>query len=82
MKNDRGFGLSFENQTFDARTATTDDTLANRLTVFTAGPEMYLMFGTQSNATRMLSVGAGLAQIGSRTTTARPSSCRRATGST
>jgi opacity protein-like surface antigen len=62
MRYERGLGLSFESQRFDARTATVDDTLANHLSMFTYGVDAYQMFGTRTRTTRWLSVGGGLLQ--------------------
>ena len=60
MRYQRGIGLSFESQRFDAREATWDGTEAS---IFTAGAEVYQMFGTRTRSTRMLSLGAGLAKL-------------------
>ena len=60
MRYERGIGLSFESQGFDARESTGDSVRAN---LFTAGFEVYQMFSTRTKTTRMLSVGAGLAKL-------------------
>jgi hypothetical protein len=62
MRYERGLGLSFENQSFDARDEAAVDTAATRLTFITSGIEFYQMFGTRSRTTRMLSAGLGLMQ--------------------
>lgn len=68
LRYERGLGLSFESQAFDVRRPSLPagaiaDTLPDHLNLFTAGPEIYQMFGTRSRTHRMLSVGAGLAKI-------------------
>ena len=63
MRDERGIGLSFESQGFDARVSAAADTAPTRATIFTAGPEIYQMFGTQTRTTRMISLGAGLAKF-------------------
>lgn len=78
MRFERGLGLSFESQRLDARAfyggsgsfvALGDSTLArDRLSLVTSGVEFYQMFDTRTRTTKMLSVGAGLAQLSSRLT--------------
>ena len=67
MRYERGIGLSFESQSFDARRfpaiSTERDTAPDRVRLFTAGPEVYQMFGTRSRDHKMVSVGAGLAKV-------------------
>jgi hypothetical protein len=67
MRYERGLGLSFESQSFDARellpTPMERDTAPDRVRLFTAGPEVYQMFGTRTRTHKMLSVGAGLAKV-------------------
>ena len=75
MRYERAIGLSFENQTFDARSTArfqdffgvpipADSSVAPaKLSLFTAGFEVYQMFGTRTRTTRMLSAGVGLAQF-------------------
>lgn len=58
MRYERGLGLSFERQGFDARGAVEDSTL----TLQTATLDVYQMFGTRTRTTRYLSAGIGLAQ--------------------
>jgi len=62
MRFERGIGLSFESQNFDVRTASSADTAFKSLNVILSGVEFYQMFGTRTKTTRMLSVGAGIAQ--------------------
>jgi hypothetical protein len=63
MRYERALGLSFENQTFDARVAPSADMDATRTTFFTAGAEIYQMFDTRTRTTKMLSLGLGLAKL-------------------
>ena len=67
LRYERGIGLSFESQRFDARQfltpATPLEPPVEQLRLFTAGPEVYQMFGTETRTHRMLSVGAGLAKV-------------------
>jgi hypothetical protein len=60
MRYERAIGVSFESQRFDGRDELSDSTSAS---LFTAGVDVYQMFGTRTRATRMLSVGAGLAKF-------------------
>ncbi len=76
MRYERAIGLSFESQSFDARPSArftdvltglplaTDDPLAPATaTLIMSGVDLYKLFGTRTTTTRMLSAGAGLAQI-------------------
>jgi hypothetical protein len=72
LRYERGLGLSFESQRFDARRflRATPDSVTDPLNIsidelrlFTAGPEVYQMFGTRTRTHKMLSVGAGLAKV-------------------
>ncbi len=63
LRYERAVGLSFEGQRFDARVATTDDTLPNHMNAFLYGVELYQLFGTRTRVTRWIDVGAGLAQF-------------------
>jgi opacity protein-like surface antigen len=58
MRYERGLGLSFERQGFEARGSAADSTL----TLQTATLDVYQMFGTRSRAPRYLSAGIGIAQ--------------------
>lgn len=64
MRYERGFGLSFESQSFDVRQEQPPDSMFARrkLTMITSGLEFYQMFGTRTKTTRMLSIGVGLMQ--------------------
>ena len=64
MRYERGFGLSFESQSFDVRVEQPADSIFARkkLTMITSGLEFYQMFGTRTKTTRMLSIGVGLMQ--------------------
>ena len=63
MRYERAIGLSFESQNFDAREASTVDTVAKRISIITSGAEIYQMFGTRTAITRWLSAGIGIAQL-------------------
>jgi len=63
MRYERGLGLTFERQGFDAREKSTVDTAATNTTIIATGFEMYQMFGTRTRTTKMLSIGVGLTQI-------------------
>lgn len=78
MRFERGIGLSFDTQRLKARdaagyarnTSSAFDTLQDapavlrdRLTLTTAGIEVYQFFDTRSRTTKMISAGAGLAQV-------------------
>jgi hypothetical protein len=65
MRYERGLGLSFESQHFDVRESSVADTAFKSLNVVTSGFEFYQLFGTRTKTTRMLMVGAGLAQSNS-----------------
>jgi hypothetical protein len=73
MRYERALGLSFEGQRFDIRVPEAHDpvdtTLSARinLKVILSGIEFYQLFGTRTRATKMLMVGAGLAQTSGRT---------------
>jgi hypothetical protein len=69
MRYDRGFGLSFESDRFEARVkypydpSNPDSTIKDeRLGVILSGLEFYQMFGTRTPTVKMISIGAGLAQ--------------------
>jgi hypothetical protein len=68
MRYERALGLTFESQRMDVREAApvydgSDSTVApTRISLITSGIEFYQMFGTRTRTTRMLMVGAGLAQ--------------------
>ena len=62
MRYERAFGLSFESQTFDARQTSSADTALRKLNLVMSGVELYQMFGTREQNTRMVSIGAGLVQ--------------------
>jgi hypothetical protein len=66
MRYERGIGLSFEAQSFDVREPSAADTAFKTLSLTMSGVEFYQMFGTRTKATRMLMVGAGLAQANSK----------------
>ena len=76
MRYERAIGLSFESQTFDAKANTNfvdaftgqvvppDSSIAPaKVTLITSGVDLYKLFGTRTNNTRMLSAGFGLAQV-------------------
>lgn len=73
MRYERALGLSFEGQRFDIRVPEAHDpvdpTLSARinLRVILSGLEFYQLFGTRTRVTKMLMVGAGLAQTSGRT---------------
>jgi opacity protein-like surface antigen len=62
MRYERGLGLSFESQRFDAREPSLSDSAAKHLTLYLYGVDVYQMFGTRTRTTRWLSAGFGLAQ--------------------
>jgi hypothetical protein len=72
MRYERGLGLSFENQRFGIRVPEAEypagSGLVGRKKVNTilSGLEFYQMFGTRTRNTRMIMVGAGLAQTSGR----------------
>jgi len=77
MRFERAFGLSFESQRLKARdpqgnrlrpnsafdTSSTLPGVRDRLKVTTAGIDFYQMFDTRDRTVKMLSAGAGLAQV-------------------
>lgn len=67
LRYERAIGLSFENQGFDPRGEIPSDVEGlsppERLNFFTAGPEVYQMFGTSGRTHTNISLGAGLAKI-------------------
>jgi hypothetical protein len=70
MRYERGIGLSFESQRFDARqdpppyVTGVDSTVApDHLSLIVSGVEFYQLFGTRERTVKMLMVGAGLAQL-------------------
>ena len=66
MRYERGLGLTFENNAFDARERTLYtgelSTAPERLGVILSGVEFYQMFNTRTRYVSMLSLGAGLVQ--------------------
>ncbi len=80
MRFERAFGLSFDAQRLDARdpsagggafdpivTAPGSPTIVReRLKLVTAGIELYQLFDTRERTVKMLSAGAGLAQVSAR----------------
>ncbi len=66
MRYERGLGISFESQSYDARPGQVpsgDPPAAPQdLSLILSGVEFYQLFGTRTRTTRMLIVGAGLAQ--------------------
>uniref|UniRef100_A0A832I3G1 Outer membrane protein beta-barrel domain-containing protein n=1 Tax=Eiseniibacteriota bacterium TaxID=2212470 RepID=A0A832I3G1_UNCEI len=68
MRFERGLGLSFERQGFEARSGVKPDTsgggrvFPETLTLQTATFDVYQMFGTRTRTPRYLSAGLGLAQ--------------------
>jgi hypothetical protein len=76
MRYERGIGLSFESQKLDARKEPPVYVLGDESTVgptklsaILSGAEFYQMFGTRTKSTKMLMVGAGLAQMRADTNT-------------
>jgi len=63
MRYERAIGLSFESQSFDARNPSDSTGALTKATAVLSGLELYQLFGTRSNAHKMISVGIGLAQI-------------------
>ena len=73
MRYERALGVSFESQWLEARVPAPpydplypDRVAYTRLSLITSGLELYQMFGTRTRTTRMLMVGAGIAQLRSR----------------
>jgi opacity protein-like surface antigen len=68
MRYERGVGLSFESQQLDVRQEPPpftgpDSTIKPvKLSVILSGVEFYQMFGTRTISTRMVMIGAGIAQ--------------------
>lgn len=63
MRYERGFGLSFESQSFDVRTQSDTAFAPTRATFILSGAEFYQIFNTRQKVQPMISVGAGIAQI-------------------
>jgi hypothetical protein len=70
MRYERGLGLSFESRTLDPRVAPfaynpafSDSVAPSQLSMVLSGVEFYQLFDTRSRTTKMLMVGAGLAQM-------------------
>ncbi|MBI1799849.1 MAG: hypothetical protein HYR73_09215 [Candidatus Eisenbacteria bacterium] len=63
MRYERAIGLSFENQTLDARSAPTSATDSTQMSMLLSGADFYQLFNTSGRTQEMLSVGAGIAQI-------------------
>ena len=62
LRYERAIGLSFEGHQLNTRVVLPADTAFSKLSLITSGVEIYQLFGTRDRTTRMLSVGAGLAQ--------------------
>ncbi|TMQ70864.1 MAG: hypothetical protein E6K80_07230 [Candidatus Eisenbacteria bacterium] len=76
MRYERGFGLSFESQKLDVRRqppvyVVGDESTVGptQLSAILSGAEFYQMFGTRTVSTRMVMIGAGLAQMRADTNT-------------
>ena len=76
MRYERGLGLSFESQRLDVRVAPPVFVLGDESTVgptklsaILSGAEFYQFFGTRTKSTKMLMLGAGLAQMRADTNT-------------
>lgn len=70
MRYERGIGLSFESQSLDTRVpafaynpAFSDSVAPTKLSLILSGVEFYQLFDTRERTTKMLMVGAGLAQM-------------------
>ena len=69
MRYERGIGLSFENHKLDARTkfvydpADPDSVHPEDLSLILSGFDFYQLFDTRSKTVKLLSLGAGLAQL-------------------
>ena len=62
MRYERGLGLSFESERFDARSKSSEVTAQKFVTLYNYGFDVYQMFGTRTRTTRWLSAGLGLVQ--------------------
>jgi hypothetical protein len=64
MRYERALGVSFESETFDARTSQPADSLYARkqFTTILSGVEIYQMFGTRTRSTKYVCAGISLAQ--------------------
>lgn len=76
MRYERGLGLSFESQSLDPRVEPgvymppdESTVMPTKLSLILSGAEFYQMFGTRTKTTKMLMVGAGLAQMRADTNT-------------
>jgi hypothetical protein len=73
MRYERALGLSFEGQRFDIRVPEAEFPAGSgllgrtNLRVILSGLEFYQLFGTRTRVTKMLMVGAGLAQTSGKT---------------
>jgi hypothetical protein len=72
MRYERALGLSFENERFEIRVPEAIDPTTGfpgrtRVNAVLSGLEFYQMFGTRTRTTKMLMVGAGIAQTSGRT---------------
>lgn len=73
MRYERALGLSFEGQRFEIRTPGTEFPAGsglpgpNNVNTILSGIEFYQMFGTRTRTTKMVMVGAGLAQTSGKT---------------
>jgi hypothetical protein len=63
MRYERAIGLSFESQSFDARSPADSMFARTTLHMLLTGADFYQLFNTQNRVQTMLSVGAGIAQI-------------------
>ncbi len=63
MRYERAIGLSFESQDFDARDPADSLGSVTKATLILSGLEFYQLFGTRTTSHKMLSIGAGLAQV-------------------
>jgi hypothetical protein len=63
MRYERAIGLSFESQNFDARDPADSTGALTKTTAVLSGIEFYQLFGTRTNAHKMLSIGLGLVQL-------------------
>lgn len=62
MRYERGLGLSFESERFDARAKSSADTAVKFVTLYNYGLDIYQMFGTRTRTTKWVSGGLGLVQ--------------------